>query len=215
MPDFFIIAGPNGAGKTTLTTSLKDQKPEINLINGDTVYQDLKNAGTPADAAHLEAKRITTELFFGYLRDRKSFVVESNMDKSFSYDMFDKAEKAGFRTHLYYIGVEDPEICFARVQARYNTKTGHFVAYDEVVERYRNSLFQLRTNFRKADSLIFFDNTDFKLDPVLYAEKGQILELKVKCLEWIQENFKTALTLQEKLKLQIKNVSKLNRGLDL
>jgi predicted ABC-type ATPase len=214
-PYFLVIAGPNGAGKTTLTSMLKKMDPTLTVINGDLVYKELRESGLAAGQAHTEAQRLTTEYFFNSLKQGKTFVIESNMSAGFSYDSFSYAKKAGFNTRMYYLGIETPEDCFNRVKARSESRTGHFVPYDDVVKRFNNSILHLKTNAKRVDQVVFFDNSSLQLTPVLYMEQGVIMQLKQDCPLWVKNIFSNQLKIQEKLNLKIESSGNITRGFEM
>ncbi len=49
-------------------------------------------------------------------------------------DFLREARIAGFRTYLYFVATEDPEINIGRVRARVQ-KNGHDVAHDKIISR--------------------------------------------------------------------------------
>lgn len=73
------------------------------------------------------------------LRRQVSFTFETVMSSSAKVDFFCRAREQGFRTHLYYVATEDPEINISRVAHRVRLGK-HDVPAHKIVERYHRSL---------------------------------------------------------------------------
>ena len=100
-----------------------------------------------------------------------------------------KAQQVGFRTYLYFVATEDPEINVSRVQHRVSTG-GHPVPRDKIISRYARSLSLLSSAVACAHRAYVFDNSGE--DKVWLAEvtDGRELEMKTDVApHW----FKTAL----------------------
>lgn len=69
-----------------------------------------------------------------------------------------KAHNAGFRTYLYYVATDDPEINADRVAERYE-QGGHNVPPDKIVARYVRSLANLPDAMPYLSRAFFFDNS--------------------------------------------------------
>ena len=87
-----------------------------------------------------------------------SFTFETVMSSPDKIDFLYKAQKAGYRTYLYFVATEDPDINVARVQARVEMG-GHPVAEDKIRERYGRSLGLLPEALMYADRAYIFDNS--------------------------------------------------------
>ena len=87
-----------------------------------------------------------------------SFTFETVMSSPDKIDFLYKAQEAGYRTYLYFVATEDPDINVARVQARVEMG-GHPVAEDKIRERYGRSLGLLPEALMYADRAYIFDNS--------------------------------------------------------
>ena len=92
------------------------------------------------------------------LAAKASFTFETVMSSPDKIDFLYKAQKAGYRTYLYFVATEDPDINVARVQARVEMG-GHPVAEDKIRERYGRSLGLLPEALMYADRAYIFDNS--------------------------------------------------------
>ena len=87
-----------------------------------------------------------------------SFTFETVMSSPDKIDFLYKAQEAGYRTYLYFVATEDPDINVARVQTRVEMG-GHPVAEDKIRERYGRSLGLLPEALMYADRAYIFDNS--------------------------------------------------------
>lgn len=70
---------------------------------------------------------------------------------------------AGYRTYLYYVATDDPEINVSRVRNRV-TLGGHAVPEDRIVKRYHRSLALLLDAIRHSNRAYIFDNSTDNAD---------------------------------------------------
>ena len=107
----------------------------------------------------------------------ESFTFETVMSSPDKVSLLDDARANGFRTYLYYIATDDPEINISRVQNRVNLG-GHSVPREKIVARYERSLGLLLAAIRRTDRAYLFDNSGNQ--PVWLAEVIAGTELKLK-----------------------------------
>ncbi|WP_239061766.1 zeta toxin family protein [Ideonella livida] len=89
---------------------------------------------------------------------RVTFTFETVMSSPDKVTFLRKAREAGYRTYLYFVATEDPDINVARVQYRVQTG-GHPVAEDKIRSRYTRSLALLADALGAADRAYLFDNS--------------------------------------------------------
>ena len=118
-----------------------------------------------------------------------SFTFETVMSSPDKVDFLHKAQQAGYRTYLYFVATEDPEINVARVQYRVETG-GHPVAEEKIRSRYVRSLQWLPQAVAYADRAYIFDNSGS--ERVWIAEVTDGIEVEMKTDE-MPAWFKTAL----------------------
>ncbi len=115
------------------------------------------------------------------LVERKcSFTFETVMSSPDKVALLAMARSAGYRTYLYYIATDDPQINISRVRNRVKLG-GHDVPEDKIVARYHRSLGLLMDAIRHTDRAYIFDNSGEDLGKTWLAEitDGSLLELKV------------------------------------
>jgi predicted ABC-type ATPase len=118
-----------------------------------------------------------------------TFTFETVMSHRSKVEFLKKAQESGFRTYLYYVATEDPEINVSRVQNRV-AEGGHDVSREKIVERYHRSLDLLAEAVQYANRAYIFDNSSDQRVWVAEVTDGETLELKTDMMPvW----FKTAL----------------------
>ena len=133
---FRMVAGPNGSGKSTLVAQLVEDY----AVNSYTVA-----------------------LLVNFLQDECinrgiSFSQETVFSHPSKVAALEKANAAGFRTYLYYVATDDPEINADRV-ARRSALGGHDVPKDKIQARYVRSLDNLPKAMPHLSRAYFFDNS--------------------------------------------------------
>ncbi len=106
-----------------------------------------------------------------------SFTFETVMSEPGKVDLLREAQTLGFRTYLYYVATEDPEINIARVGLRV-LQGGHDVPKDKIVSRYHRSLDLVRDAIRYTDRAYFFDTSDAISHLVAESAGGERPELR-------------------------------------
>ena len=100
-----------------------------------------------------------------------------------------KAQQAGYRTYLYFVATEDPDINVSRVQYRVQMG-GHPVAEDKIRSRYIRSLDLLPEAVAYADRAYIFDNSGAERAWIAEVTQGTEIEIKT---DQMPAWFKTAL----------------------
>ncbi len=118
-----------------------------------------------------------------------SFTFETVMSHPGKIEILQKAQEKGYRTYLYFIATEDPEINITRIQHRIKTG-GHSVPKNKIRNRYDRSLALLSQAIQFINRAYIFDNS--RQEPIWLAEitDGKILEMKS---EWVPDWFEKAL----------------------
>jgi predicted ABC-type ATPase len=93
------------------------------------------------------------------LKQKTSFTFETVMSFKDKVDFLREAKDSGYRTYLYYIATDDPEINKSRVRNRVHFG-GHPVSDEKIVSRYKNSLSLLIDAVRQTNRAYNFDNSN-------------------------------------------------------
>ncbi len=106
----------------------------------------------------------------------KSFTFETVMSSPDKVALLERARQRGYRTYLYYVATDNPEINITRVRHRVR-HGGHPVPEDKIVSRYARSLGLLAEAIRHTNRAYIFDNSN---EPTWLAEitDGKVLEMK-------------------------------------
>jgi predicted ABC-type ATPase len=123
------------------------------------------------------------------LKTQTSFTFETVMSSEDKVAFMQKAQKAGFRTYLYFVATEDVEINVSRVKHRVETG-GHDVPHDKIVSRYARSLGLLSDAVTYANRAYIFDNSGHARVWIAEVTNGETLEIKT---DQMPAWFKTAL----------------------
>lgn len=123
------------------------------------------------------------------LRRKESFTFETVMSARAKVDFFCRAHQQGFRTYLYYVATEDPEINISRVAHRVRMGK-HDVPQEKIVQRYHRSLALLADAVTCADRAYLFDNSGSERVWVAEVTDGSEIEMKTDSMPYW---FKTAL----------------------
>ena len=93
-----------------------------------------------------------------YLANRISFSSETVFSHPSKVELFKNARLNGFRTYLYFVATECPEINISRVATRVQ-EGGHDVPYEKIVERFQRCLDNVAAAIPFLNRGYFFDNT--------------------------------------------------------
>ena len=91
------------------------------------------------------------------------FCFETVMSHSSKIEEIKEARAKEYKTYLYFICIDDPEVNISRVENRV-LKGGHNVEPDRIKRRYYETLSNLKMMVENVDKCYFFDNSnEFKL----------------------------------------------------
>jgi predicted ABC-type ATPase len=143
------------------------------------------------DGGRLEFEGVEANAYFAsaavdFLRRKlveakKTFTFETVMSHPGKVALLAKAQRVGYRTYLYYVATDDPEINVSRVRNRVGLG-GHPVPEDKIVSRYHRSLALLMEAIRHTNRAYIFDNSTDNADRqhtwLAEITDGRSLELK-------------------------------------
>ena len=123
------------------------------------------------------------------LRPGKSFTFETVMSSPDKVDFMRRAREQGFRTYLYFVATEDPEINIERVRNRV-LNGGHPVPEDKIISRYHRSLELLPAAVEQSSRAYVFDNSNHARTWIAEITDGDDMELQT---DQMPHWFRTAL----------------------
>jgi predicted ABC-type ATPase len=97
------------------------------------------------------------------LNRKATFTFETVMSHPGKVEVLKNAREAGYRTYLYYVATDDPEINISRVANRVGLG-GHAVPENKIGERYYKSLGLLMEAIRNTNRAYIFDNSTDNAD---------------------------------------------------
>ncbi|MEK8015222.1 MAG: zeta toxin family protein [Candidatus Parabeggiatoa sp.] len=151
-----LVAGPNGSGKSTFTADILQKQVSLGVyVNPDEIAltlegDELTRAKAAQQAAVLQREQL--------LLEAQSMTYESVMSHPSHLDFLKRAKIAGYRTYLYFVGVENPNINKERVKNR-EKLGGHGVPAEKIVPRYKRTMEQLFDACLLVNRAYVFDNS--------------------------------------------------------
>ncbi len=109
------------------------------------------------------------------MRSGESFTFETVMSHESKVQFLRKAQAKGYRTYLYFVSTEDPEINLQRITERV-AKGGHPVPDDKVFSRYYKSLELLPLAIRHSNRAYIFDNSFSEAELKLEATDANLIK---------------------------------------
>ena len=159
MPDVIVIAGPNGAGKSTAAPRILGERLRVaEFVNADVIAAGI-SAFAPESVA-IEAGRIMLRRLDELVDAGKDFAFETTLaSRSFAPWIAKLRRDRGYRFHLFYFWLPDPEQSVRRVLERVRLG-GHSVPADVIRRRYARGLKNLLTLYAPiADFWALYDNS--------------------------------------------------------
>ena len=188
---FYIFAGVNGSGKSTLyKTNFLNQNIKNSIrINTDEIVYSFVDWKSSID--QIKAGKIAIQLRNKCFLEEKSFNEETTLTGKTILKIIDKAKNLGYKIHLYYIGIGNPEIAKERVKNRI-ARGGHGISSNLIEKRYYESLQNLEKILSKCDLIEIYDNS-VKFYRIFYYEDKQVFENNIAKVNWIKNNLKELL----------------------
>lgn len=115
-----------------------------------------------------------------------SFSFETVMSHPSKIDFLKQAKLEGFKTYLYFVCTQDPEINITRVNNRVY-KGGHDVENVKIKERYYRSLELLPAAFLLSDRAFVIDNSSINQTVILEKNNKEISFHSSKVPKWVNE----------------------------
>ena len=151
-----LVAGPNGSGKSTFTDNILKKYVNLGIyVNPDEIAKRLD--GDELSCAK-QAQQTAIEQREQLLLNSKSMTYESVMSHHSHLTFLQRAKNLNYRTYLYFIGSEDPDINKDRIKNR-EKLGGHSVPEEKIVPRYKRTMNQLFDACLLVNRAYIFDNS--------------------------------------------------------
>jgi predicted ABC-type ATPase len=180
MPNVIIISGANGAGKSTLAPYLlRDTFGILEYVNADTLALGL-SAFAPENAA-FEAGRLMLGRLNELARSHRDFAFETTLASRFYARWLKDLQLSGYRFHLIYLWLKNPELAIERVRERVRVG-GHNVPETTIRRRYERGRQNFFSLYRPlADSWQVYDVSALIPRKIAFGDKiaGERVLMKV------------------------------------
>lgn len=175
-PQAIILAGPNGAGKsTTAPLLLRDTFAVDEFVNADAIAAGLC-AFAPETVA-LEAGKIMLRRLRELAARRTSFAFETTLASRSFAPWVIKLMKAGYRVHLMFLSLPNPDFAIERVAMRVKLG-GHSIDEAVVRRRFAAGLRNLFTLYMPiVSSWKLYDNSQPNASAIIAAGSGDAVRV--------------------------------------
>lgn len=179
MKTYTIIGGVNGTGKSSLTGVLRTQTTDLGQII------DVDKITAEGKLSPIEGGRIALQKIRDCLEKGISFTQETTLSGYRTETTAAEAKRQGYVIRLYYVGLDTPEECLARIQNRVR-HGGHDIPESDVKRRFAGRWEAVSKVLPYCDEARFFDNDNGFLEVAEY--RNGILILKgERCPAWVRE----------------------------
>lgn len=179
MKTYTIIGGVNGTGKSSLTGVLKSQTTQLGVII------DVDRITAQAGLGPIQGGRIALERISDCLVKNISFTQETTLSGRKTEATAARAREQGYSVRLYYVGLDTPEECLARIANRVR-RGGHDIPEKDVRRRFAGRWESLSRLLPYCDEAHFFDNDNGFVEVAEY-KNGELLLLGPYRPRWITE----------------------------
>lgn len=170
MPSLYIITGSNGAGKSTLGPDyLPDEiLQQYPVFDGDLLYTKKLTELFPAiikstKYARKDSLEYVVELFEQQtnkaLENLDHYVYEGHFTNDATWEKPNLFKNAGYRIHLIFFGLENPELSQFRVTQRI-IEGGHYVDPQTLNSNFYGNLEKLNIYHSLIDDLTIVDTSE-------------------------------------------------------
>ena len=185
-PKAILFGGVNGAGKTSLYEIISKTEALGKRVSIDEI---VKKEGSWKDPIlQVRAAKLAKKLIDGYIESGESFHLESTLTGKVVYRQLEEARKRGFKTVLYFVGIDGSDKAIERVHRRVD-RGGHGIDDRAVITRYNAMTENLRRIVSLCDEIYFYDNT-VRFRQIAIHRGGIILDEDPILPLWYQEAFK-------------------------
>lgn len=179
MKTYTIIGGVNGTGKSSLTGVLKTQTTDLGIII------DVDKITAQAGLSAIQGGKIAIERIKECMRKGVCFTQETTLSGHKTEITAATAKEQGYFVRLYYIGLDTPEECLARIENRVK-RGGHGIGEDDVRRRFAGRWEAVKKMLPYCDEARFFDNDNGFVEVAEYRN-GELLLKGEHCPAWLHE----------------------------
>lgn|SRR5699024_498224 len=170
-PVFFVFAGNNGSGKSTFRNLIIDKIGVDINIDADAIARRL-NPENPISKRVTAGKEVINSVN-EYLKEGKSFSIETTLAGKNALKQIIKAKKYGYEVTMFYIALNNVKQNIERVAMRVENG-GHDIPTGDIIRRNQTSFKHLYEYAHMIDNLILIDNSKDGGEAVLEINDGNI-----------------------------------------
>lgn len=162
----------------SLLEKSRDKKNQIHISIKENIIVNVEK-----DANSYIGALISAFLRSSLMAKKADFCFETVMSHSSKIDEIKTAKTKGYKTYLYFICTDDPEVNISRVENRVE-KGGHDVPSERIKSRYYNTLTNLMSAIENSDKCYLFDNSEAKFRLIAKIEDELLLETEPEFLPY-------------------------------
>ena len=169
MKTYTIIGGVNGTGKSSLTGVLKAQNNDLGIII------DVDKMTAVAGVSAIEGGKMALERINDCLRRNICFTQETTLSGHKTEITAAQAKEQGYTVRLFYVGLDTPEECLARIANRVK-RGGHDIPENDVARRFAGRWSAVSKILPYCDEVHFFDNDNGFVEVAEYKNGELVLQ---------------------------------------
>ncbi len=178
-PTITVLAGVNGAGKSSIAGEFAETTPDF-YFNPDTIARKIRtlHPDISLTLANAHAWQIGRSLLEQAIEERKDYRFETTLGGNTITRLLKDAARGEHRLHLWFCGLESPDLHLRRVRARV-AKGGHDIPEEKIRERWNGSRENLIRLLPCIHHLRVYDNST-EADPAKGKPPCPVLLLEMK-----------------------------------
>lgn len=155
----YIISGANGSGKSTLAEVLLKEK-KLEFLNADEIAKEI--SPNAINSVPISAGKVYFTRLSEYLKNNKSFAVESTLSGNNIVRIINKAKNQNYKIILVYSFLQNCTTCIERVKNRVENG-GHNVPEEDIIRRYYKSVIKFWNEYRYLvdEWTMFYNGYDY------------------------------------------------------
>lgn len=158
-PTITVLAGVNGAGKSSIAGEFTEAHRDF-YFNPDSVALKIRalHPDISPTLANGHAWQIGKSLLEQAIAEKRDYRFETTLGGRSIAKLLHAAAKAGHQLHIWFCGLESPELHLRRVRSRV-TRGGHDIPEEKIRERWNSSRENLIRLLPSIHHLRVYDNS--------------------------------------------------------
>ena len=177
-PVVYVLAGVNGAGKSSVGEEIFHAQGST-VFNPDTIARKVRalHPDMSPTLANAHAWQLGKSLLEQAIEERKDYRFETTLGGRSITRLLQEAARAGHRLHIWFCGLESPDLHLRRVRARV-ARGGHDIPEEKIRERWNSSRENLIRLLPHIHHLRVYDNST-EADPAKGKPPRPVLLLEI------------------------------------